>query len=73
MLSNPTDSKVSVNMRVVLLDKDQTAIATCEKSATVKAHVKSNDYTVCQPAVPSGDWPKITAARITVAIKKGWF
>ncbi len=73
LLSNPSDSKVIVNMRVVLLDKEGGAIATCEKGATVKAHVRSNDYTVCQPTVPTADWPKITTARVTVAIKKGWF
>ncbi|HEY3448174.1 MAG TPA: hypothetical protein VGK67_17590 [Myxococcales bacterium] len=71
LLSNPTDDKVKVEMRVLLEDKDGTAYLTCDRTDKLAAKKASDDLTLCMGVnMKVVDWPSVTHAHVVVTVKE---
>lgn len=69
LLSNPTDEKVKVEMRVLLEDKDGTAYLTCDRTDKLAAKKASDDLTLCMGVnMKVVDWPNVTHAHVIVKV-----
>ncbi|MGC4117022.1 MAG: hypothetical protein QM765_21160 [Myxococcales bacterium] len=69
LLSNPTDEKVKVEMRVLLEDKDGTAYLTCDRTDKLAAKKAADDLTLCMGKnMKVTDWANVTNAHVVVTV-----
>lgn len=70
VLSNPTDEKVKVEIRVLVEDKEGTAYLTCERTDNLTPNKAKDDLTLCQGRpMKTMDWPNVSQVKVIVAIK----
>jgi len=71
LLSNPTDDKVEVEMRVLLEDESGTAYMTCERTDKLAANRAGLDYTLCfGKNIKVLDWQNVTRAHVIAAVNQ---
>jgi hypothetical protein len=70
LLSNPTEDKVKVVMKVELQDKEGRPILACERTDKLAAKVRSDDFTVCMGQnMKTLDWKELTQVHLVIAVK----
>jgi len=70
LISNPTEEKVKVAIKIILEDKAGTAFLTCERTDKIDPRKKSDDLMICMGnQVKTLDFPDITHAHVIVAVK----